>query len=503
MAAVLLAFAAVLISGRGTASASVLRLRGTTVGSPAWSGSQALVAIASGNGTAIELIEPPTGGTRQIAALPSRYAEARGMALGSDFALELIAPNYGGSKYEPPNIGDHELLLGQAAGPWSCLARLFSTACALPRLCVFGRAVASGPLLAYPSCENGQWEEAGDTVVFDSPLSQTQVVSQVALPLSLAGPWLVGLAPGWDPNQMPDHKAAPVLVERNLVTGSEPVRIPLAPWSHPASEAREALRTVAVVEEDGTMVYALATGQNTALWTASPSQPTPRQFLTIHASVGWLKEIQQPLALHDARIAFPDAERLYGPREIAIATLAGRRLGSLRVLAQDGWDYNGAQLLASSAPCGDSFLLVWAPGEPQPAVPSYGCSTTRIAHLRVTSRRILFELRCPEGPGCETGKITVTGGPISISEDGEQVMPNESQRLELTLSSSQRRWLRRHPRAKLSIRWENTRTRVWLSPKRNACVPIRCRAVRGRARGYANKTRSPRNPRRSRRIGEP
>ena len=410
------------------------------------------MAIGAGKGTAIEMIESQTGEMRQIAALKREYAEARAMALGAGYGLELIAPNYGGTKYEPGFIGEHELLSGQPGSQLSCLARLFASGCALPRLCVFGSAVASGTLVAYPSCENGK-EEAADTVLFDSASSRTQLVSQVGLPLSLAGPWLVGLAPGWDPNQAPGHRAAPVLVERNVLTGSEPVKVPLMPWSHAASEANEALRTVATVEEDGTLVYGVADGQETALWTASPSQPTPRRFLTIHASVGWLKEIRRPLALHDGRIAFPDAERLYGPREIVIATLAGVRLGSLRVLAQDGWDYNGTQLLASSTPCDSNFLLTWAPGEPHPIVPGDGCSPTRIAHLRFASGRILFELRCPEGSNCETTKITVTGGPISISAEGEQVMPGEGQSLALQLAPSQRRWLRRHPRARLSIRW--------------------------------------------------
>src|ERR1700729_122276 len=134
MAAVLPALGAVLIAGHGSAAASVLRLPGRTAGPPVWSGSTALVATGTGKETAIELVGSQPGERRQIADLGRGYAEARGMALGAGFVLELIAPNYGGSKYEPGYIGEHELLSAQSASPLSCLARLFSTGCPLPRL---------------------------------------------------------------------------------------------------------------------------------------------------------------------------------------------------------------------------------------------------------------------------------------------------------------------------------------------------------------------------------
>jgi hypothetical protein len=458
MAVVLFLFGTVLIGGRTPASAAVLPVRGTVVGPPAWAGSQALITVRAGKDLAVELIEPQTGGSREVALLTSDYVKTRAFSLSGGFVIEGIAPNYGGTKYEPPYIGEHELLFAQPASPLRCLAQLFRHDCALPKLCVFGSMVASGALLAYPSCEGGVEE----TVMFNPTSSQTELVGQVALPLGVAKPWLIGLAPGWNPNEAPSRKAAPVLVERNLLTGSEPVKVPLAPWSHPASEAREALRTVAAVQEDGTIVYALAAGQDTSLWTASPSQPVPRRILTIHVSLGWLKEFSVPLALHEGRVAFPDAERVYGPREVAIATLRGVRLGSLRVLAQEGFDYNGTQVLASSTPCGKTSLLTWAPGERLPAVSGKGCTATRLTHVRFTSRRIRFELRCPQaGAGCETGQITVTGGPISITEQGEQLMPGEGEPLALQLPGSGRRWLQRHPGAKLTIGWgQHSRRRV-------------------------------------------
>lgn len=459
MAAILLSLGTVLVGGRTPASAAVLPVRGTVVGPPAWAGSQALSTINAGKHKAVQLIDAQTDESLAVAVLTRDYAKTRVLALGGGFVIEAISPNYGGTKYEPPNIGEHELLFTQPASPLRCLARLFlQHGCALPNLCVFGSMVASGPLLAYPSCESGR--EA--TVLFNPTSSQTELVPQVALPLSVAEPWLIGLAPGWNPNEAPNRKAAPVLVERNLLTGSEPVKVPLAPWSHPASEAREALRTVAAVQEDGTIVYALAAGQDTSLWTASPSQPVPRRILTIHLSLGWLKEISLPLVLHEGRVAFPDGERLYGPREVAIATLGGVRLGSLRVLAQEGFDYNGTQLLASSTPCGKSFLLTWAPGERHPVVPGSGCSAARLAHIRFTSGRIRFELRCPQvGAGCETGQIAVTGGPISLTEQGEQIMPGDDESLALELPRSGRRWLQRHPDAKLTIEWgQRSRRRI-------------------------------------------
>src|SRR5258708_930686 len=113
------------------------------------------------------------------------------------------------------------------------------------------------------------------------------------------------------------------LVERNLLTGAEPLRILLAPWTHVRISPRETLPAYAAVQEDGTAVYAIAAGSRTALWTASPAQPLPRLVTTSSAGFGWLADLPLALALRDGRVAFPDAEaQEYGPRRIVIATLS-------------------------------------------------------------------------------------------------------------------------------------------------------------------------------------
>jgi len=455
---VLLACVAGLVTAGAPARASVVRLHGTIVGPPAWAGSSALVPVNAGKDTAVELVDPESGRSQKVAALTREYGNPRAMALGAGFAFEGTHWGCGSrecSKYEPGGLDARDLLFEPPGGALRCRAQLYGNGCASPNTCVVGSAVVSGPLLAYPSCSNGE-EETG-SVVFDSATSQLQVVPQIALPLSLSGRWLVGLAPGWNPpfNEKPGAKAPPVLVERDLMSGGETLRIPLPPWTHEVSTPDGELPALAAVQDDGTIAYAVAAGGRTALWSASPSQPVPRQVTTIHASMGWLQLLPLPLVLREGRIAFPDAEgQLYGPREIAVATLAGVRLGSLRVLAQDGFDYDGTHVLASSTPCDKSFLLTWAPGEAHPRVPGDGCTPARLAHVRFAAGRIVFELRCPEAEvGCETGEISISGGPISLTAEGEQLFPEEGEHLALRLPDSGRRWLRRHPRANLTVSW--------------------------------------------------
>jgi hypothetical protein len=442
------------------ARASVVRLHGTIVGSPAWAATSALVAVSAQKSTAVELIDPQSGKAQRVAALTPEYGKPRAMALGTGFAFEGTHWGCGSrecSKYEGGGLDARDLLFQPPGGALRCVAQLYGNGCATPNTCVVGSAVVSGPLLAYPGCSNGGYEETG-SVLFDSATSQLQIVPQIALPLSLSGRWLVGLAPGWNPafNQPPGGKTLPVLVERDVLSGAEALRISLPPWTHGVSGPNEELPAVAAVQEDGTIAYAVAAGGRTALWTASPSQPVPRQVMTIHASMGWLALLQPPLVLREGRIAFPDAEgQEYGPREVAVATLAGVRLGSLRVLAQDGFDYDSTHVLAASTPCSKSFLLTWAPGEAQPRVPGDGCTSARLAHVRFAAGRIVLELRCPEevDVGCETGEISISGGPISLTAEGEQLLPGEREHLALRLPDSGRRWLRRHPRANLTVRW--------------------------------------------------
>jgi hypothetical protein len=465
LSAALLACLAALASAPVSARASLVRLNGNIVGAPTWSGSSALAAVTARNGTAVELIDPARGESKKLVALTPEY-RSRAMALGAGFTLERTKSGCDGhecSKYESAGIEAHDLLYEPPGGGLRCLAELSGNSCGSPNTCPYESAVASGPLLAYPSC-NG-WEQQIGSVVFNANTNQTQLVPQITRPLSVSGPWFVGLAAGWKPpvTKSLGGKLPPMLVEHNLLTAAEPLRIPLAPWTHGVVSPHETPPAFASVQEDGTIVYAIAAGSRTALWTASPAQPLPRQVTTIHAEMGWLSVLPLPLVLRDGRVAFPDAEaKEYGPRRIAIATLGGARLGALRVIAQDGFDYDGLHVLAPSTPCGESYLLAWAPGEPSPRVPGVGCRAARLVHLRFASGQLRFELRCPESEvGCETSEISVTGGPVSVTAEGEQLFPEESERFALRLPASARRWLRRHPGAILTLTWgQHSRRRV-------------------------------------------
>jgi hypothetical protein len=425
------------------------------------------------NGSVVESVDLASGASQRLAVLTneraSRVRVTAVTALGGGFALERTKEGCGPyecGRYDQPGIEARDLLYEPPGGALRCVAELTLSpagGCGSPSTCRYESAVASGALLAYPSCgrgENELGENETGTVVFDANTGRTQLVPQIALPLSVSGPWLVGLAAGWKPPPTgnPGGQPPPVLVERNLVTGAEPLRIPLAPWTHGRISPRETLPAYAAVQEDGTIVYAIAQGTRTALWTASPADSVPRLVTTSSAGFGWLTDLPRPLVLRDGRVAFPDVEAPeYGPRRVAVATLSGVRLGALRVIAQDGFDYDGTHLLAPSSPCGKSYLLSWAPGEPPPRVPAVGCVAARLAHVRFASGQLRFDLQCPEANvefvGCETSRISVTGGPISLTAEGEQLFPEDSERLAFRLPCSAKRWLRRHPGATLLLRW--------------------------------------------------
>jgi len=464
--AALLACLAGLASATVSAQASLVRLKGNIEGAPTWSGSSALAMVTVSKGTVVELVDPARGESKKLAALTREY-RSRVTALGAGFILERTKTGCGRyecSKYEYGGIEARDLLYEPLGGALRCLAQLSGNGCASPNTCAYLPAVASGALLAYPSC-SGSEQETG-SVVFNANTNQTQLVPQIMRPLSVSGPWLVGLAAGWNAPGFTENlggKPPPMLVEHNLLTGAEPLRVPLAPWTHKVISSYETPPAFAAVQEDGTIVYAIAAGRRTALWTASPAQPLARQVTTIHVELGWLDVLPLPLVLRDGRVAFPDAEaRVYGPRRIAIATLSGVRLGELRVIAQDGFDYDGTHVLASSTPCDKSYLLAWAPGEPPPRVPGVGCTAARLAHLRFASGQLRFELRCPQGEGgCETSEVSVTGGPVSVTAEGEQLFPEESEHFALRLPASAQRWLRSHPIATLTLTWgQHSRRRV-------------------------------------------
>lgn len=464
LSAALLACLAGLASAPASAHGSVVRLNGSIEGAPTWSGSSALAKVTTRTGTVVELVDPARGGSKTVAALAPLVREERSrmMGLGAGFALERTKSGCGRnecSKYEYGGIEARDLLYEPPGGALRCVAELSGNGCGSPGTCRYLSAVASGPLLAYPSCSSaGIGEQETGAVVFNANTNQTQSVPQITNPLSVSGPWLVGLAAGWNPpafNESLGVKPPPMLVEHNLLTGAEPLHIPLAPWTHRVISSYEAPPAFAAVQEDGTIVYAIAAGRRTALLTASPAQPVPRPVTTINVQYGWLQDLPPPLALHEGRVAFPDGEaQVYGPRRIGVATLGGARLGELRVVAQDGFDYDGRQVLAPSTPCGPSYLLAWTPGEPTPRVPGVDCTAARLLHLRVASGQLRFELRCPEGAaGCETSDVSVTGGPISLIAEGEELFPEDSERFALPLRASAQRWLHRHPGAILTVTW--------------------------------------------------
>lgn len=429
------------------ASASVVRLHGTAATAPVWSGSQALVLLQSGSGYALRTLDPADGATLDTLRVPRRYDSVQLAASGSLVAVGGVDEECF-CKYLDYRVTAVDVL---AAAPGVI------PVCS-PSRCVGGEAcirppaapLVSGSTLVYESCRaTGQSLSAIERGAGGPPGE----LGQIAFPQSLAGEWLVGLAPGaLDP---PLGAPPPELIERNLATGAEPLRIALPPVSQPPQFfGGGEYPAIAGVEEDGTVAYLLdASGQN-QLWTASPGTPTPR--LLGRSAIGTEPREAPPggprLAVRDGRVA-----SYQGSGTVTVQTLAGTPLGSVRARALDGFDFDGARVLLAATPCSESFLETWAPGEAAPLLPGGRCPAPRIGRVRFAPHSIRVKLYCPAQPplGCLETNVSVLAGQegqaFELESSPRAMLPAAGRTVAIGLGRGEKRWLEGHRGAAVTV----------------------------------------------------
>src|SRR5258708_28764656 len=191
-----------LASAPVSARASLVGVNGNIEGGPTWSSSSALAKVMTRNGTVVEFIDPASGRSTKLAALTPGY-RWRVMALGDGFALERTkygCGRYECSKYESGGIEARDLLYEPPGGALRCLAELSRNGCGSPSTCAWESAVASGALLAYPSCGGEQQLGGGGNEAraagFHAATDPKQGGAQNTPPLSGSRPRPPGIAGG-------------------------------------------------------------------------------------------------------------------------------------------------------------------------------------------------------------------------------------------------------------------------------------------------------------------
>ncbi len=277
----------------------------------------------------------------------------------------------------------------------------------------------------------------------------------------MAGEWLVGLAPGWEAHP---PSITPILVEHNLLTGAEPIHIPLPPEADylPGLTEFSEIPPIAAVEEDGTVFYLTSTGRHVSnkrftdsftLWRVSPYEPTPRPIATPPINPEGANSFLQGHRMFLAAGHLAIAEVEPGAREVtavAVMQTNGTFLGRLADRTMQGFAYNGETVLTTTTPCSESFLETWTPGSPPPSHPTGPCPAPLISHqAKLTRHGVQVTLECPPEPplGCFYSEVWVTAmnlhgldafsGPLSI-------LPGKRQIVTVALDRAERRWLGRH-----------------------------------------------------------
>jgi hypothetical protein len=459
-------------------AATVVRLHGTVAGAPVWWDGHALVAARSRRGYVVQEVDP-TSSQRTPVAVVATAAYNSAVRLAASPSLIAFAgvstgcPREGGGcRYYDYEVERQDVYAGPPGGPLHCVSTLAARGCPGRAQCPQPAPMAgSSAGIVFQTCRNPAREEA---VLLGAPAvapGLVQALPSIALPVAASGPWLVGLAPGWaeelSPEGEPLRPARPVLIERNLLTGAEPLQIALPEGRYAPSAESPGFEPVVAVQEDGQLVYATATGGATTLWTASPAAPTPRSVATIPLVVELTPGRGRPegkqLVLAGDRVAFRGPEP--GPRRfpaITVEALSGTVLGSLPEPGLEGFDFDGRQVVATSTPCEETFLETWEPGEPAPELGAHGCPLPTISRrVTLTRRAITVTVSCPAEPplGCAGVWVEATAGlnrhrePSMYAESLDQeISPGASRRIALPLGSSDRRWLARHRHARVALR---------------------------------------------------
>jgi hypothetical protein len=456
--------AAAVLGVCGSAVASVVRLHGTIAAAPVWSGSRALVLMSTRLGYSLRTIDPAgTGAT--LAGVPGVYGAVELAASPSVVAIERAdvgcAGEGRGCKYMDLEVEAKDIVASPLGASLACAASLAPRSCAREDACQEMTAVlVAAGRLAYQACPGGS--EEGSTVVLDESVAPTTVqpLPQIALPQGMAGSWLVGLAPGWRPSfqGLRELPANPILVERNLLTGAEPLRISLPPERRaPTLRERGGYPDLAAVQEDGEVAYVAQTEGHPTLWRASPANPTPQRVGSVPVNLERRADSLpgRQFALAAGRVAF----RLGSA--VVVETLGGSPLGSVRDGPLEGFDFDGSHVLAAVTPCTESFLETWAPGEAAPIRPTGRCPAPTISRRVSFGRRgIRVTVACPARPplGCPGTRVDVTfasngsGGAVSDAEsETVALLPGNHHTFSILVDRSSRRWLARHRGERVTI----------------------------------------------------
>jgi hypothetical protein len=419
-----------------------------------------------------------TGASEALATLPSAYGAFQLAASPNLLAVqdEGFACPGGTCKYSLYELALNQLLVASVGAPLACLSGgAGAQGCQLHDLCPPGiespeaplqpEAFVSGSTIAYRSCPSPG--TPGQTELIEAPGGATseRTVTSVARPLALAGNWLVGY--GSAPNA--------VLVELNLATQAEPVKVNLPPETVGKLES-------AAVQSDGALVYTLSGNPGpSSLWTASPAAPTPVRVPGPPLRAG-------SITLATGRsmsLASGHAARL-GEGKLIIEDLGGNTLSSLSDSSLDGFGFDGTRVVATTTPCAQTFLESWVITETPPVRPQGSCPAPRIRRpVHFARRSIRVETVCPASTplGCPLSRIEVRAarmrGPtgtfwvFEFPSHYADMLPGERHTFTVRFGKRFARWLARHRQQRITIE-----SGVEAAPDGSRVEPDRAIAVR-------------------------
>jgi hypothetical protein len=196
-----LSVAAASLTPAASSGAATIRLHAIAIGPAAWKDGSVLVPVAAGSGFALREVDPANGDSGTVATFAHAPGQVEVEASSAFMTVQRLA--YAQSepfcKEDCLGVGEDLLLAGSSAGSLRCVFNVQDTPCLGTRSCaMLYAAPVSESELAYQPCPNMFGEELGSVVVDESSNPPvTTLITQVSLPEAIAGPWLVGLAPGW------------------------------------------------------------------------------------------------------------------------------------------------------------------------------------------------------------------------------------------------------------------------------------------------------------------
>jgi hypothetical protein len=437
------------------AQSALVRLHGSAASPPALVGERTIVAVDAGSGTLVRSFEP-SGAATTLGAIPGSRSTFRLAASAQVFAAETLVLECSGGclTYTSPEIRNAELLAAAPGTPFRCAAALTPLAsCGNARVCpvAIDQPLVSGSMLAWGSCRQEGATLSYATALARAPGAAPELLGTIAYPESLAGPWLVGLAPGWRASEVTKGKPSAVLVERNLTTGEEPVRIALhTEWGEPqlppaGGEPGGEYPALASVQGDGSIVYVTDVDKHGELFSASPAAPAPHDLGPWPEANRTATEGFGPSILAAEGLV---ATRRGGGR-VAVQRLDGTVVGVVASRGEVGFDFDGHRLAVVETPCSESFVQSWSPGEAAPAPPAGVCAVAAIVHVRFAAGAVHVALRCRSALlGCGYSSARVLG---TSEEDRSEVGPLLPGAAGTVTIHPGRAWLARHRRHRVTV----------------------------------------------------